>query len=405
MSEPANRRPGIPRSVWALGFVSLLMDTSSEAVHAVLPLFLVSTLGASTIAVGLIEGFAEAIASITKLFSGTLSDRLGKRKLLTVTGYGLSAITKPVFALAGRIDWVIVARFTDRVGKGIRGAPRDALVADLTPPEIRGAAFGLRQSLDTVGALLGPALALVVMSLSRDSFRLTFWVATVPAALAVLLLVSAVHEPSATRKIADATPTMSLRTLRRLGRPYWVVMLIVATFSLARFSEAFLLLRGESLGMKLAAVPIVMIVMNAVYAVSAWPAGAASDRLGRAGALAVGLVLLVLADALLAVAGGVTVLLVGVALWGLHMGFTQGVLSAMVADRAPSELRGTAFGMTNLVLGFSALAASTIAGSLWHSYGPSATFAAGATFAFVALLALPATRAPVAPHIRSGEQA
>lgn len=387
----------MPRSVWALGFVSLLMDTSSEAVHAVLPLFLVSTLGASTIAVGLIEGFAEAIASITKLFSGTLSDRLGKRKLLTVTGYGLAAVTKPVFALAGTVGWVVAARFVDRVGKGIRGAPRDALVADLTPPEIRGAAFGLRQSLDTVGALLGPALALLVMSLSENSFRFTFWIATIPAALSVLLLVTAVHEPSAIRRTPTTVPSMSLRALGRLGRPYWIVIVIIAVFSLARFSEAFLLLRGESLDMKLAAVPIVMIVMNAVYAGSAWPAGIASDRLGRVGALALGLLFLVLADVLLAVAGGVAVLLVGVALWGLHMGFTQGVLAAMVADRAPSDLRGTAFGVMNLVLGVSALAASTVAGLLWHRYGPSATFAAGAAFALVALLALPAVRAPATP--------
>ncbi|GMV37916.1 MAG: MFS transporter [Fimbriimonadales bacterium] len=387
----------MPRSVWALGFVSLLMDTSSEAVHAVLPLFLVSTLGASTIAVGLIEGFAEAIASITKLFSGTLSDRLGKRKLLTVTGYGLAAVTKPVFALAGTVGWVVAARFVDRVGKGIRGAPRDALVADLTPPEIRGAAFGLRQSLDTVGALLGPALALVVMSLSENSFRFTFWIATTPAALSVLLLLTAVHEPSAIRRTPTTVPSMSLRALGRLGRPYWIVIVIIAVFSLARFSEAFLLLRGESLDMKLAAVPIVMIVMNAVYAGSAWPAGIASDRLGRVGALALGLLFLVLADVLLAVAGGVAVLLVGVALWGLHMGFTQGVLAAMVADRAPSDLRGTAFGVMNLVLGVSALAASTVAGLLWHRYGPSATFAAGAAFALVALLALPAVRAPATP--------
>lgn len=395
-------RPSIPRSVWALGFVSLLMDTSSEAVHAVLPLFLVSALGTSTIAVGLIEGFAEAIASVTKLFSGTLSDRIGKRKLLTVTGYGLSAVTKPVFALAGSLGWVVVARFTDRLGKGIRGAPRDALVADLTPAEIRGAAFGLRQSLDTVGALLGPAAALVVMSLTNDSFRLTFWVASVPAVIAVLLLMGAVPEPSTTRAAHALAPGISLRTLRRLGRPYWIVIVIVAVFSLARFSEAFLLLRGESVGMKLAAVPVVMVVMNAVYALSAWPAGAASDRLGRAGALGLGLALLVLAHVLLAVAGGVAVLLVGVALWGLHMGFTQGVLSAMVADRAPVELRGTAFGVMNLVLGVSALAASSLAGLVWYSRGPAATFALGAAFAFVALFGLPVARAPVPPEARGG---
>ena len=395
--EAANRRPYIPRSVWALGFVSLLMDTSSEAVHAVLPLFLFSALGASTIAVGLIEGFAEATASITKLFSGTLSDRLGKRKALTVLGYGLSAITKPVFALAGTIGWVVAARFTDRVGKGIRGAPRDALVVDLTPHEVRGAAFGLRQSLDTVGALLGPALALVVMSLSQNSFRTTFWVATIPALLAVLVLVGAVHEPRTTRTPSSSAPRMTFRTLCRLGRSYWLLMLIVATFSLARFSEAFLLLRGESLGMKLAAIPIVMMVMNAVYALSAWPAGAVSDRLGRGVALAFGLLLLVLADILLAVAGGVAGLLVGVGLWGLHMGFTQGVVAAMVADRAPSELRGTAFGVMNLVLGVSALAASSVAGLLWDRSGPSATFTVGAAFALVALLFLPAARAPAGP--------
>jgi MFS family permease len=382
----------VPRGVWALGMVSLLMDLSSEMIHALLPLYLVTVLGASALTVGVIEGIAEAAASIMKIFSGVLSDYLGKRKLLAVLGYGLAAITKPVFPLAPSIVWLIAARFVDRVGKGIRGAPRDALVADLSPPAVRGASFGLRQSLDTVGAFLGPLVAIVLMLLTANDFILVFWVAVVPAFAAVAVLVLAVREPAKSADRTVAVVPLSRSELRRLGAGYWLVVGIAAIFTLARFSEAFLLLRAQSIGVPLALVPLVMVVMSLVYAFAAWPAGELSDRIGRFRILGVGFALLVVADLVLALGDNVTALGIGVALWGLHMGLTQGLLATLVADTAPAELRGTAFGLFNLVGGLALLAASVVAGALWDAAGPRGTFLAGAVFTAVALAGLPLVR-------------
>ena len=379
----------IPGSIWALGLVSLFMDVSSEMIHALLPLYLVSVLGASTLEVGVIEGIAEATASITKIFSGVLSDYLGKRKLLAALGYGLAAITKPVFPLAPNIAWVIAARFVDRVGKGIRGAPRDALIADLTPASLRGTAFGLRQSLDTIGAVLGPLLAIVFMAAFADNFRHVFWIAVIPAFIAVAVIVFGVHEPRRPAGAHAVRAPLSRAELVRLGAGYWVVVGVTALFTLARFSEAFLLLRAQSVGVPFTLVPVVMVVMNVVYTFSAWPAGALSDRVGRYGLLTAGFALLIVADLLLAVNGSVITVMIGVALWGLHMGLTQGLLSALVADTAPPELRGTAFGAFNLVSGVALLAASVIAGALWDVIGPDGTFLAGALFTAVALAVLP----------------
>ena len=379
----------IPGSIWALGLVSLFMDLSSEMIHALLPLYLVSVLGASTLEVGIIEGVAEATASITKIFSGVLSDYLGKRKMLAALGYGLAAITKPVFPLAPNIAWVIGARFVDRVGKGIRGAPRDALIADLTPASLRGTAFGLRQSLDTIGAVLGPLLAIVFMAAFADNFRHVFWIAVIPAFIAVAVIVFGVHEPRRPAGSHAVRAPLSRAELARLGAGYWVVIGVTALFTLARFSEAFLLLRAQSVGVPFTLVPVVMVVMNVVYTFSAWPAGALSDRVGRYGLLTAGFAVLIVADLLLAVNGSVITLMIGVALWGLHMGLTQGLLSALVADAAPAELRGTAFGMFNLVSGVAMLAASVIAGALWDVIGPDGTFLAGALFTAFALAVLP----------------
>ena len=379
----------IPGSIWALGLVSLFMDLSSEMIHALLPLYLVSVLGASTLEVGIIEGVAEATASITKIFSGVLSDYLGKRKMLAALGYGLAAITKPVFPLAPNIAWVIGARFVDRVGKGIRGAPRDALIADLTPASLRGTAFGLRQSLDTIGAVLGPLLAIVFMAAFADNFRHVFWIAVIPAFIAVAVIVFGVHEPRRPAGAHAVRAPLSRAELARLGAGYWVVIGVTALFTLARFSEAFLLLRAQSVGVPFTLVPVVMVVMNVVYTFSAWPAGALSDRVGRYGLLTAGFAVLIVADLLLAVNGSVITLMIGVALWGLHMGLTQGLLSALVADAAPAELRGTAFGMFNLVSGVAMLAASVIAGALWDVIGPDGTFLAGALFTAFALAVLP----------------
>jgi MFS family permease len=381
-------RPRMPPSIWALGFVSLLMDISSEMIHSLLPLFMVSVLGASALAVGLIEGAAEATALIVKVFSGALSDYLGKRKLLAVIGYALGAFTKPVFALSSSLGWVLAARVTDRIGKGLRGAPRDALVADLAPPEIRGAAFGLRQSLDTVGAFVGPLAAVGLMLLWSNDFRAVFWVAVIPGLLAVLLLVFGVREPEHPVERAKRTNPIRRESLARLPRAYWFVVAVGALFTLARFSEAFLVLRAQQGGMPVAWVPLVMVAMNVVYSLAAYPFGRLSDRVSHAKLLMAGLVVLIAADLVLASGDHWTVVLGGVLLWGLHMGITQGLLATMVADTAPDDLRGTAFGFFNLVSGVAMLAASAIAGFLWDQFGAAFTFYAGAAFCTLTLVGL-----------------
>lgn len=391
-ASPTLRR--IPLGVWVLGFVSLLMDVSSEMIHSLLPLFMVDTLGASALAVGLIEGLAESTALIVKVFSGVASDYLGRRKSLAAFGYALGAVTKPLFALAPTTGIVLAARLLDRVGKGIRGAPRDALVADIAPAELRGAAFGLRQSLDTVGAFLGPLLAAGLMLLWADNFRKVFWVAVVPGALAVLLLVLGVREPARRGDGAVRANPIRRANLVRLGPAYWWVVGVGAMFSLARFSEAFLVLRAQQDGIAVALVPLVMVAMNVVYSVSAYPFGAVSDRMRHTTLLAGGLVVLIASDLVLAHGGHWATMLVGVLLWGVHMGMTQGLLATMVADTAPADLRGTAFGLFNLVSGVAMLVASLVAGVLWDRFGAGSTFYAGAVFSVLALVALRARRGP-----------
>jgi MFS family permease len=377
----------LPGGVWALGFTSLFMDTSSELVHGLLPVFLATVLGASMTTIGFLEGAAEATAAVTKLFSGTLSDYLGKRKLLVVLGYGLAAATKPIFPLATSVSWVFGARFLDRIGKGIRDAPRDALVADLTAPEVRGAAYGLRQALDTVGAVIGPLLAVGLMVLLASDIRAVFWAATLPAILSVFLLVVAVREPERadhTRVRLPITPT----EVTRLPARYWLIVVLGGVLTMARFSEAFLVLRARDVGLGAAWVPLVFVTMNVVYALSAYPAGVAADRMSGRTLLTLGLSALIAADLVLALAASIPVVFVGVALWGLHMGLTQGLLATLVAATAPSDLRGTAFGVFNLTTGVVLLLASVVAGLLWSHLGPSATFLAGAGWIVIALAGL-----------------
>lgn len=377
----------IPAGIWVLGFVSMLMDISSEMIHSLLPLFMVGTLGASAFVVGLIEGLAESTALIVKVFSGTLSDYLGKRKGLALFGYALGALTKPLFAIAPTTGIVLTARLLDRVGKGVRGAPRDALVADIAPPEVRGAAFGLRQSLDTVGAFLGPLLAVGLMLLWANDFRAVFWVAVIPGLLAVVLLLFGVREPE--RHVGEKRNNpIRRKNLKRLSGTYWWVVGVGAVFMLARFSEAFLVLRAQQGGIAVALVPLVMVAMNVIYAASAYPFGKLADRMNHKMLLALGLVVLIAADLILAKDDHWTTVLAGVALWGIHMGMTQGLLATMVADTAPADLRGTAFGFFNLVSGIAMLIASAVAGLLWDQIGASFTFYAGATFSGLALLGL-----------------
>lgn len=376
----------IPRGVWALGFVSLFMDISSEMVHSLLPVFFVSVIGLSYTSVGLIEGVAQAIALITKMFSGAVSDMLRRRKPLAIIGYGLAAVTKPVFALATTAGWVVGARFADRLGKGIRGAPRDALIADITPEEVRGASYGLRQSLDSVGAFVGPLIAIFLMAMLANDIRAVFWFALLPAALSVAILVFGVKEPARSDDGKDAGAPLRIRDVRQLGGAYWATVAIGAVLMLAGFSDAFLVLRAQDVGLTLALIPLVFIVMNVVYAFSAYPAGILSDRYGRSGLIVAGFIVIIVADVVLALANGIWAVMAGVVLWGLYLGLTQGVLSALVADSAPARLRGTAFGMFNLVSGLAMLLASVIAGWLWDRYGAPAPFIASAVFAGLALV-------------------
>ncbi|CAB4052391.1 MFS transporter [Paraburkholderia phenoliruptrix] len=383
----------IPRSVWILGCVSLFMDVSSEIIHSLLPMFLMVSLGASAATIGLIEGIAEATAPIVKVFSGALSDYLGNRKWLAVAGYALGALSKPLFAIAPTVGVVVSARVIDRVGKGIRGAPRDALVADVTPVHLRGAAFGLRQSLDTVGAVLGPLFAVIIMSVWADNFRLAFWLAVIPGLLAVALLTVGVHEPAREPGTKRLNP-IRLENLKKLGASYWWVVAIGGVFALARFSEAFLVLRAMGSGVPVALVPLVMVAMNVVYTLSAYPFGKLADTMNHTRLLIAGLVVLIAADLVLARGSHWSVVLLGVALWGLHMGMTQGLLATMVSHTAPAQLRGTAFGFFNLLSGVVTLLSSVIAGELWDKLGAATTFHAGAVFCIATIVLLVAGEAP-----------
>lgn len=374
----------IPRGIWALGLVSMFMDISSEMIHALLPIYMVTILGTSVLTVGFIEGLAEATASITKIFSGALSDWLGKRKLLAAIGYGLAAFTKPIFPLAQTVGWLVAARFIDRVGKGIRGAPRDALVADIAPAHLRGASFGLRQSLDTIGAFIGPLAAIALMTLSNDNFRFVFWIAIIPAFISFALIVFGVDEPK--KQQEKKRTALTFRNAGRLPAAFWVVVAVAFVLTLARFSEAFLILRSQSVGLPIALVPLIMVVMNVVYALAAYPVGVMADRTGRHGVLIAGIAFLIVADIILAMGSTVLPIMLGVVFWGLHMGFTQGLLATLVADTAPADLRGTAFGVFNFAIGIAMLIASVIAGGLWDVFGPAASFFVGAAFTAVALV-------------------
>ncbi|AHE72808.1 MFS transporter [Enterobacter ludwigii] len=384
----------IPRGVWVVGGVSMLMDISSESIHSLLPLFMVTTLGTSVLVIGLIEGLAEATALFIKVFSGAISDYLGKRKGLALLGYGLGALSKPFFALASSSGMVLGARLMDRAGKGIRGAPRDALVADITPPELRGAAYGLRQSMDTTGAFLGPLLAVGLMLLLHNDFRAVFWIALIPGFLSVALLYFGLKEPKTPVEHKRTNP-IKRENLTRLGKSCWWVIGLGAVFTLARFSEAFLVLRAQQSGVPLALIPLVMVVMNVIYSFSAYPFGKLSDGMSHTRLLQWGLVVLIAADVVLALSTHWTGIIVGVALWGMHMGMTQGLLAAMVAKTAPADLRGTAFGLFSLVSGVGLLMTSVGAGAIWELWGAEYTFYAGAVICLLTLLYLRKTPAEV----------
>ena len=384
----------VPRTVWALGLVSLFMDLSSEIIHALLPVFLTTTLGASVALVGLIDGVGESAASITKVFSGYISDRLGRRKPLILLGYGLGALSKPFFAIATGPMPILGARFVDRIGKGLRGAPRDALVADVTPVEIRGRAYGLRQALDTIGAFLGPLAAIALMFALANDMRTIFWIALIPAVISVLLVVFGVGEAEKGTPGKAKAPPLRMVDLKSFDRRFWTVVMIGVAFTLARFSESFLVLRANGEGLPLAWTPVVLVVMNLVYSLGAYPAGALSDRVNPVWPMSGGLVCLVLADLSLGFGSGLFATFVGIALWGAHMALTQGILAKLVADASPEHLRGSGFGFFNLASGIAMLFASLLAGVLWSSFGPQATFLTGAIFALLALALMRLRREP-----------
>jgi MFS family permease len=380
-------KPTIPRGVWALGLVSLFMDISSEVIHGLLPVFLVTVIGANVATVGFIEGLGEAVALIIRVFSGALSDRMQRRKPLIIAGYLLGTLSKPLFALAQGTGLVITARVSDRIGKGLRGAPRDALIADLTPAAIRGAAYGLRQTLDSLGAFIGPLLGIALMLALNNAYRSVFWLALIPGFISVTILIAFVREPTRHHNVTNSNRLL-FNEMRSLPRTFWVVLILGVIFTMARFSEAFLLLRGEKLGLAPQWVPGILLIMSLFYALTAYPAGHLSDRIGRISLLTIGLIFLTVADAMLALANNITWVFVGAALWGVHMGFTQGLFAALVADTANANLRGTAFGVFGLATGLAILFASVFAGWLWDLYGPRATFSAGIGFAVVTLFGL-----------------
>ena len=386
MNDTTKTSASLPRTVWALGLVSLLMDASSETIHGLLPLFLTTTLGASVALVGIIDGVAEATAAVAKVFSGYVSDRVGRRKPLILLGYGLGALSKPLFPLAASAGLVFGARFIDRIGKGLRGAPRDALIADVTPDCQRGRAYGLRQALDTVGAFIGPLAAIGLMQIYAGDMRAVFWFAALPALLSVLLVLFGVQDAESTPRPASARAPIQWRDLRSLDAAYWRVVALGVVFTLARFSEAFLILKAHDSGLPLPLAPLVLVAMNVVYALGAYPAGVLADRMGPRRLLLAGLAALIAADVLLALGHGLIMIFTGIALWGLHMALSQGLLAKLVADHAPAALRGSAFGVFNLSSGVAMLLASALAGVLWQLFGAATTFWAGAVFALLAAL-------------------
>jgi MFS family permease len=377
----------IPRNVWILGITSLLNDTSSEMIHSVLPLFLVSILGTSIAQVGLIEGIAEAAASILKVFSGSISDYWQRRKGLTIFGYGLSTAVKPLFVVANSPLLVLLARLGDRIGKGIRVAPRDALVADSTNASNRGAAYGLRQSLDTVGAVLGPLIAFGLMG-TAHGFRFIFGVALIPGILAVVCLALGVREPDRPYFGLKRANPLNWMALQSLGSSYWSLAIAALLFNLGNSSEAFLLLKAKQVAIFDFQIPLVLVAMNVSYAFSAYPVGILSDRCDRKTLLLWGWVLNAVLYLGLAIARSPWQVWILVSGYGLYLGMTQGILLAMVADRVPEHLRGTAFGFLNLLVGVALLPASLLAGWLWQSVSPSAAFLAGSGFAAAAVCLL-----------------
>ena len=375
----------IPQNVWVLGIVSLLMDLSSEMILSILPIFLVTGLGVSVLTLGLIEGFAEGAASVIKAFSGMLSDYLKKRKILIVIGYGLSTLTKPFFALASTATWIFTARFVDRLGKGIRGAPRDSLIADSTSTKIRGAAYSLRQSLDTLGALLGPIIAIIILYLTTNNFRFVLWFAVIPAVLCIVVLIFGVKETALKKTVLKKKSYFLFKNFLKITPVIWLFFLTVFILNLGHFSEAFLLLRSQEIGLKVSFIPIVFVVMNVAYAIVAVPFGHLADKIGFFIPIVCGFLILVLSNIILALTNGIEWMFAGIIFWGIHLGMTQGLLLAIVAQLSPLELRGTSFGLLHAITGAALFVASLIAGYLWQYYNSGLIFIVSAIITSVGI--------------------
>jgi len=375
----------IPQNVWVLGIVSLLMDLSSEMILSILPIFLVTGLGVSVLTLGLIEGFAEGAASVIKAFSGMLSDYLKKRKILIVIGYGLSTLTKPFFALASTATWIFTARLVDRLGKGIRGAPRDSLIADSTSTKIRGAAYSLRQSLDTLGALLGPIIAIIILYLTTNNFRFVLWFAVIPAVLCIVVLIFGVKETALKKTVLKKKSYFLFKNFLKITPVIWLFFLTVFILNLGHFSEAFLLLRSQEIGLKVSFIPIVFVVMNVAYAIVAVPFGHLADKIGFFIPIVCGFLILVLSNIILALTNGIEWMFAGIIFWGIHLGMTQGLLLAIVAQLSPLELRGTSFGLLHSITGAALFVASLIAGYLWQYYNSGLIFIVSAVITSVGI--------------------
>ena len=389
MSTRVSGRPPIPRNVWILGFISLFMDLSSEIYHALLPAFITIALGLPATALGAIDGIAEATANFSKLFSGRFSDRSLKRKPWVMAGYGIAAVSKPLFPLAASAPAVMTARFFDRIGKGIRGAPRDAMLADESPPEIRGRAFGLRQTLDTIGALAAPLVAIGLMALFAGNIRSVFWIAIIPAAISFLLAALALREPE--QHLAPLKRSPFFAGFRDLNKDTKRLLQVGFLFTLARFSESFLILKGIEVGLSGALSPLTLAMFNLAFVVLAYPAGALSDKMSPRAIIMVGIIVLIAGNLIFATTSGFSGLTLGAILWGAHMAMTQGIFSRMIADSAPEHLRATSFGAFWFVTGFATILASLGAGWLWDREGSSAVFLmsaaiAAAAFAMLSLL-------------------
>ncbi len=394
-SNERQRIKNLPRNVWAVGITSLFMDISSEMVVYLIPLFLSNVLGVQTSIIGFIDGIAEAIASILKLFSGWFSDKMGGRKWLAVAGYGLSAVVKPFYYFAQSWGMIAGVRWVDRIGKGIRTAPRDALVADSTSKEIRGLAFGFHRAMDTVGAMIGLLIAALVVwlvqansvDLSRSTFQIIVLISMIPAFLAVLsLAIGAKDVPVSDQR------TVPKFSLKNMGRPFTIFLVIVSIFTLGNSSDSFLVLRAQNLGISVIGIMVMVAVFNLVYAAVSTPAGSLSDRIGRRRLIVGGwLVYAVIYLGFAAATQSWQVWLLYVA-YGLYYGLAYGSANALVADLVPENMRGTAYGTYHAVIGLLAFPASLIAGILWEGawgwggFGPSAPFLFGGMLALAAAL-------------------